>query len=156
MNLDLSWSAPECGDWSPPGPPLDLVNPVANCASPGHCDCVSTWTSHGSGGSGSHMGLSWTWFRWSPSGINWNKMTLIHIWGSAGPLYSGPYLGIIGTWILLYTWASPGPVDCGPTWASPGRGAWFPQRPHLDLVTQVLIWESWDLVSVPHRGLTWT
>ena len=52
----------------------------------------------------------------------------------------------------LYTWASPGPGDCGPTWASLGRGAWFPQGPHLDLVTQVLIWASWDLVSQFHIG----
>ena len=51
-------------------------------------------------------------------------MTLIHIWASPGPVDSGPYLGIIGTWILSYI---------------PG--------PHLDLVTQVLIWASWDLVS---------
>ena len=53
---------------------------------------------------------------------------------------------------LLYTWASPGPGDCGPTWASPGRGDWFPQGPHLALVTQVLIWASWDLVSQFHIG----
>ena len=85
------------------------------------------------GGSGYHMGLSWTWFLWSPSGITWNKMTVIHISASPGPVDSGPYLAIIGTWILTYI---------------PG--------PHLDLVTQVLIWESWDLVSIPHRGLTWT
>ena len=152
MNLVRSVSSLGSGDWSPPGPHLDLVNPVATCASPGPCDSGPTWTSPGSGGSGSHMGLSWTWFLWSPSGINWNKMTLIHIWASAGPVYSGPYLGIIGTWILLYTWASPGPVDCGPTWASPGRSDWFPQGPHLDLVTQVLIWASWDLVSQFHIG----
>ena len=71
---------------------------------------------------------------------------------------------------LILTLASPGPGiqldrvalvptrgshdtgDCGPTWASPGRGDWFPQGPHLDLVTQVLIWASWDLVSQFHIG----
>ena len=53
---------------------------------------------------------------------------------------------------LLYTWASPGPGDCGPTWASPGRGDWFPQGPHLVLVTQILIGASWDLVSQFHIG----
>ena len=52
----------------------------------------------------------------------------------------------------VFTWASPGPGDCGPTLASPGRGDWFPQGPHLDLVTQVLIWASWDLVSQFHIG----
>ena len=51
-------------------------------------------------------------------------MTLIHICASLGPVDSGPYLGIIGTWILSYI---------------PGR--------HLDLVTQVLKWASWDLLS---------
>ena len=56
-------------------------------------------------------------------------MTLIHIWASPGPVDSGPYLDIIGTWILSYI---------------PG--------PHLDLVTQVLIWASWDLVSQFHIG----
>ena len=54
--------------------------------------------------------------------------------------------------ILVPLWASPGPGDCGPTWASPERGDWFPQGPHLDLVTQVLIWASWDRVSQFHIG----
>ena len=80
-------------------------------------------------------------------------MTLIHIWASPGPVDSGPYLGIIGTWILSYI---PGPhldlVTVFPTWASPGRGDWLPQGPHLDLVIQVLIWESWDLGSQLHIG----
>ena len=67
-------------------------------------------------------------------------VTLVHTQASLGPGYS------------LYSWASPGPVDCGPTWASPGRGDWFPQGPHLDVVTQVLIWASWDLVSQFHIG----
>ena len=75
------------------------------------------------------MGLSLTWFLWSPSGLTWNTMTLIHIWAFPGPVDSGPYLGIIGTWILSYI---------------PG--------PHLDLVTQVLIWASWDQVSQFHIG----
>ena len=97
------------------------------------------------------MGLSWTWFLWSPSGLTSITMTLIHIWASPGPVDSGPYLGIIGTWILSYiTW----PGECGPTWVSPGRGDWFPQGPHLDLVTKVLIWASWDLVSQFHIGVS--
>ena len=50
-------------------------------------------------------------------------MTLIHIWDSPGPVDSGPYLGIIGTWILSYTWASPDLVTVVP----PG--------PHLHEVT---------------------
>ena len=48
------------------------------------------------------MGPSWTWFLWSPSGLTWNTMTLIHIWASPGPVASGPYLGNIATWILSY------------------------------------------------------
>ena len=98
--LVLSWSAPGSGDWSPPGLHLDLVNPVATCTSPGPCDCGPTWTSPGPGGSGSHMGLSWTWFLWSQSGLTWNTMTVIHFWSFPGPVDTGPYLGIIGTWIL--------------------------------------------------------
>ena len=141
MNLVLSWSAQGSGDWSPPGPHLDLVNPVATCASPGPGDCGPTWTSPGSGGSGSHMGLSWTWFLWSPSGLTWNTMTLIHIWTSPGPVDSGPYLGIIGTRILSYI---PSPHLDLVTVVPPG--------PHLDLVTQVLIWASWNLVSQFHIG----
>ena len=132
MNLVLSWSAPGSGDWSPPEPQLHIVNPVATCPSPGHCDCGPTWTSPGSGVSGSHMGLSWTWFLWSPSGLTWNTMTLIHIWASPGPVDSGPYLGIIGTSILSYI---PGPhldlVNLFPIWASPSPGDFVP---HLDLI----------------------
>ena len=56
-------------------------------------------------------------------------MTLIHIFASPGPVDSGPYLGIIGTWILSYI---------------PG--------PHLDLVTVVLIWTLWDLVFSSPSG----
>ena len=56
-------------------------------------------------------------------------MTLIHIWASHGPVDSGPYLEIIGSWILSYIIG-----------------------PHLDLVTQVVIWASWDLVSQFHIG----
>ena len=79
------------------------------------------------------MGLPWTWFLWSPSGLTWNKTTLIHIWASPGPGDSGPYLGIIGTWLLS---SIPGPpvdlviVD--------------PPGPHLDEVTG------------SHRDITWT
>ena len=68
-------------------------------------------------------------------------MTLIHIWASPGPVDSGPYLGIIGTWTLSYI---PGPHQDLVTVV--------PQGHHLDLVTQVLIWASWDLVSQFHIG----
>ena len=112
VNLVLSWSAPGSGDWSPPVAQLDMVNPVAICASPGPCESGPTWTSPGSGGSGSHMGLYWTWFLWSPSGLPWNKMTLIHIWASPGPVYSVLTLALLGPGYTLYI---------------PG--------PHLDLVT---------------------
>ena len=75
------------------------------------------------------MGLSWSVFLWSPSGLTWNTMTLIHIWASPGPVNSGLYMGIIGTWVLYYI---PGPnlnlVTLVPTWA------------HLDLVAVVFIW----------------
>ena len=80
-------------------------------------------------------------------------MTLIHIWASPGPVDSGPYLGIIGTWILSYI---PGRHLDLVTVVPPGPhlhvGDWFPQGPHLDLVTQVLIWASWGLVSQFHIG----
>ena len=66
-------------------------------------------------------------------------MILIHIWAYPGSVVSGPYLAHWDLDTHLYTWASPGPDECGPTWASLGRGAWFPQGSHLDLVTQVLI-----------------
>ena len=121
------------GDWSQPGPHLDLVNPVATCASPGTCSCGPTWTSPGSGCSGSHMGLPWTWFLWSPYGLTWITMTLIHIWASHGPVDSGPYLGIIGSWILSYI---------------PG--------PHLDLVTVVPPGPHLDKVTCSHRDITWS
>ena len=78
-------------------------------------------------------------------GLTWNNTTLIHIWASPGPGDSGPYLGIIGTWLLsslpgppldlvtlVTVWTSPTPDDCGPT------------LPHLDEVTG------------SHRDLTWT
>ena len=86
------------------------------------------------------MGLSWTWFLWSPSGLTWNKMTLIHIWASPGPGDSGPPLDLTLTWLL---WSH---LD------SPGRGDWFPQGTLLDLVTLVLTWASLDLVSQFHIG----
>ena len=60
-------------------------------------------------------------------------MTLIHIWASPGPVVSGPYLGIIGTWILSYI---------------PG--------PHLDLVTLVPPGPLLDEVTGSDRDLTWT
>ena len=79
------------------------------------------------------MGLSWTRFLWSPSGLTWNTMTLIHILSSPGPVDSGPYLGIIETWILSYI---------------PG--------PHLALVTVVPPGPHLDEVTGSHRDLTWT
>ena len=68
-------------------------------------------------------------------------MTLMHIWASPGPVNSGLYMGIIGTWILSYI---TGPhLDLETV---------VPLGPHLDEVTQVLIWASWDLVSQFHIG----
>ena len=60
-------------------------------------------------------------------------MTLMHIWASAGPVDSGPNLGIIGTWILFYI-----------TW------------PHLDLVTVVPPGPLLDEVTGSHKDLTWS
>ena len=60
-------------------------------------------------------------------------MTLIHIWASPGPVDSGPYLGIIGTWKLSYI---------------PG--------PHLDLLTVVTHGGLMDEVTGSHRELSWT
>ena len=60
-------------------------------------------------------------------------MTLIHIWASPESVDSGPYLGIIGTWILPYI---------------PG--------PHLDLVTVVPPEPHLGEVTGYHRDLTWT
>ena len=65
----------------PPGSHLDLVA------------LVPIWGSPVTGSSGLHLA--------SP-----NTMTLIHIWAPPGPVDSGPYLGIIGIWILSYI---PGP-----------------------------------------------
>ena len=79
------------------------------------------------------MGLPWTWFLWSPSGLTWITMTLIHICASPGPVDSGPYLGIIGTWTPSYI---------------PG--------PHLDLVTVVPHGPQLDEVTGSHSDLTWT
>ena len=110
-----------------------MVNLVATCVSPGPCDCGRTWNSPGSGGSGYHMGLSWTWFLWSPSGLTWNTMTLIHIWASPAAVDYGPYMGIIGTLTLSYI---------------PG--------PHLDLVTLVPPRPLRDEVTGSHRDLTCT
>ena len=80
-------------------------------------------------------------------------MTLIHIWASPGPVDSGPYLGIIGTWILSYI---PGPHLDLVTVVPPGPHldelTGSQEGPHLDLLTQVLIWASWDLVSQFHIG----
>ena len=79
------------------------------------------------------MGLSWTWFLWSLSGLTWNTMILNHIWASPGPVDSAPYLGNIGTWILSYI---------------PG--------PHLELVTVVPHGPHLEEVTGSHRDLTWT
>ena len=78
------------------------------------------------------MGLSWNWFLWFPSDLTWNTMTLIHIWASPVHVVSGPYLGIIGTWILS-----------------------FITGPHLDLVTVVPPGPHLDEVTRTHRDLTW-
>ena len=135
---------------------MDLVNVVPPRP---HLDEVTGFegTSLGSGGSGSHMGLSWTRFLWSPSGLTWNTMTLIHIWTSPGPVDSDPYLGIIGTWILSYiprplldlvTVVPPRPhLDevTGFQGNSPGPGD---SGPHMGIMGHGF--------SVPHRGLTWT
>ena len=84
-------------------------------------------------------------------------MTLIHIWASPGPVDSGPYLGIIGTWILSYiprplldlvTVVPPRPhLDevAGFQGNSPGPGD---SGPHMGIMGPGF--------SVPHRGLTWT
>ena len=81
-------------------------------------------------------------------------MTLIHIRASPGPVDSGPYLGIIATWIFSYV---PGPhvdlVTVIPpgrhldevTGTSPGPGD---SGPHMGIMGPGF--------SVPHRGLTWT
>ena len=84
-------------------------------------------------------------------------MTLIHIWALPGPVDSGPYLGIIGTWILSYI---PGPhLDLvtvvppvphlvevtGSHKTSHGPGD---SGPHMGIMGPGY--------SVPHRGLTWT
>ena len=111
-----------------PGPYLDLVALVPIWGSPRPGSLVSIWPHLENNDSDPHLGLSWICCLWSFPGHHWDLDT------------------------LLYTWALPGPCDCGPTWASPGRGDWFPQGPHLDLVTQVLIWASWDLVSQFHIG----
>ena len=84
-------------------------------------------------------------------------MTLIHIWASPGPVDSGPYLEIIGSWILSYTLephldlvtlVPPGPhLDevNGTTGTSTGPGD---SGPHMGIMGPGF--------SVPHRGLTWT
>ena len=66
-------------------------------------------------------------------------MTVMHICASPGPVDSGPYLGIIGAWILSYI---PGPHLDLVTVVPPGPHrdeVTGTQGPHLDLVTQVLI-----------------
>ena len=93
-------------------------------------------------------------------------MTLIHIWASPGTNDAGPYLGITGTWILSYI---PGPHLDLVTVVPPGPHLDEVTGYHRDLVTQVLIWASWDLVfqfhigasrvpgiSGPNQGLIWT
>ena len=91
------------------------------------------------------MGLSWTWFLWSPSGLTWNTMTLIHIWASPAAVDYGPYMGIIGTWILSYI---PGPHLDLLTVVTPG--------PHLDLLTVVPPGPPRDEMTGSHWDLTWT
>ena len=59
-------------------------------------------------------------------------MTLIHIWAYRGPVDSGPYLGIIGTWTLSYI---------------PG--------PDLDLLTVVPPGPHQDEVTGSHRDIPW-
>ena len=72
-------------------------------------------------------------------------MTLIHIWASPGLVDSGPYLGIIGTWILSYI---PGPHLDLLTVVTPG--------PHLDLLTVVPPGPPRDEMTGSHWDLTWT
>ena len=60
-------------------------------------------------------------------------MTLIHIWASPGPVDSGPYMGIIGTWILSYITGL-----------------------HLDLVTVVPPGPHLEEVTGSHRDLNCT
>ena len=76
-------------------------------------------------------------------------MTLIHIWISHGTDDAGPYLGITGTWILSYI---PGPHLDLVTVVPPGPHLDEVTGYHRDLVTQVLIWASWDLVFQFHIG----
>ena len=93
----------------------------------------------------SHLDLTCIWWLWFPYGalldlgpvvsiwLCWNKMTVIHIWACRGRVDSGPYLGIIGTWILSYI---------------PG--------PHQDVVTVVPPEPHLDGVTGSHRDITWT
>ena len=92
----------------------------------------------------SHLDLTWIWWLWFPYGalldlgpvvsiwLCW-KMTVIHIWAAPEPLDSGPYLGIIGTWILSYI-----------------------SGPHLDMVTVVPPGPHLHELTGSHRDLTWT
>ena len=64
-------------------------------------------------------------------------MTLMHICASPGLVDSGPYLGIIGTWILSYI---PGPHLDLVTVVPPG--------PHLDLGAVVPFGALLDLIPV--------
>ena len=75
-------------------------------------------------------------------------MNLVLTWASHGP---GTQLDTVA---LVPKRGSPETGDCGPTWASPGRGDCFPQGHHLDLVTQVLIWAKWDQGSQFHIGVS--
>ena len=90
---------------------------------------IPTGASRVPGNSGPHLGLIRTYRLWSLPGHHWDLDT------------------------LLYTWASPGHGDCGPTWASPEGGDWFPQGHHLDLVTQVLIWAAFTWILSSTSGL---
>ena len=79
---------------------------------------------------------------------------MLHL-ASFGPGDSLPYLGIIGTWFhcIAFRLAAPGPVNCGSTWASSGRGYSIPSGTDLIVVTLVLTFAS----SVPcDSGSTWT
>ena len=93
---------------------------------------VSIWPHLGHNDSDPYLGLSWT-------------------------VVSGPYLDIIATWLHSYI---PGPhldlVTVDPPGPHLEELTGSQEGPHLDLLTQVLIWASWDLVSFPHRDLTWS
>ena len=76
---------------------------------------------------------SWDLVLFSTSGPHVYLVTLVLTWASSGPIDSGPYLGIIGTWILSYI---------------PG--------PHLDMVTVVPPVPHLKEVTGSHRDIIWT